>query len=171
MSVERKGKDPFEFTPFAKLVFSCNEIPELPDNTYATWRRLILLEFENVFAENKDTNLINKLKTEEEMSGLLNVALIALKRLIKNNEFDYTKDIETVRKVYELNSNIMAKFVQEGLEALGPNSKEYEVCRDVYGACLELCKTEGRKSPTNAQLGTYLTMALAVGGEVDVASG
>jgi P4 family phage/plasmid primase-like protien len=69
MSVERKGKDPFEFTPFAKLIFSCNEIPELPDNTYATWRRLILLEFENIFEENRDVNLIDKLTTEEEISG------------------------------------------------------------------------------------------------------
>jgi P4 family phage/plasmid primase-like protien len=88
MSVERKGKDPFEFTPFAKLVFSCNEIPELPDNTYATWRRLILLEFENVFEENKDTNLIDKLTTEEEISGLLNLALQNLRQLIRDNEFD-----------------------------------------------------------------------------------
>jgi phage/plasmid-associated DNA primase len=161
VNVERKKKDPFEFTPFAKLVFSCNEIPELPDNTYATWRRLILLEFENVFEDNKDTTLIDKLTTEEEMSGLLNLALQNLKQLVRDNEFAYTKDIETVRNMYEENSNTMAKFKQERIEVLGANSQEYEICRDVYGAHLELCQTLGKKCKTSEQLGTYLTMALA----------
>ncbi len=161
-SVERKGRDPFEFTPFSKLIFSCNEIPELPDNTYATWRRLVLLEFENVFeGENRDVNLFAKLTTPEEMSGLLNQALMALNRLIRNNDFDYTKDIETIRKVYELNSNTKARFVQEGLEILGPNSKEYVICRDVWSAYVDLCDSEGRKPETDKQLGTYLKIALA----------
>jgi P4 family phage/plasmid primase-like protien len=159
MSVERKGKHPFEFTPFSKLVFSCNEIPELPDNTYATWRRLILLEFENVFEENRDTNLINKITTEEEMSGLLNVALQNLRQLIRENEFAYTKDIETVRRAYDLNSNTMTMFVQERIEIAGP--EDFETCINVYGAYLDLCVKEGRRCKTDAELGTYLKMALA----------
>jgi P4 family phage/plasmid primase-like protien len=158
MSVERKGRDPFEFTPSAKLIFSCNEIPELPDNTYATWRRLILIEFENVFEENRDTNLINKLITEEEMSGLLNLALQNLRQLIRDNEFDYTKDIETVRKMYAENSNTMVQFVQNRLEITG-KYEDYEICRDVYGAYLKCCG--GKRAKTIEQLGTYLTMALA----------
>lgn len=60
ISAERKGQDPFNFTPFAKLVFSANEIPELEDKTYSIWRRLILLEFSNVFEENKNVNLIDE---------------------------------------------------------------------------------------------------------------
>jgi putative DNA primase/helicase len=158
MTVERKNRDPFDMRPYAKLVFSCNEIPELPDNTYATWRRLILLEFENVFTENRDTNLIDKLTTESELSGLLNMALYNLKDLIRNNEFSYTKDIETVRKMYKLNSDTLEKFEHEWIEVLGAESREYVICRDVYGKYLETC---GRKAKTDAQLGTYLKMALA----------
>jgi P4 family phage/plasmid primase-like protien len=171
MTVERKNRDPFEFTTHAKLIFSCNEIPELPDNTYATWRRLIL-EFENVFEENKDTNLIDKLISEQEMSGLLNMALIALKRLIKNNTFDYTKDIEAVRKAYDLNSNTMAKFKQERLVVVkheldqnrplpDPSDKYFEICRDVYGDYIDFCNPEGRKPKTDRELGIYLKMTLA----------
>ena len=158
-SAERKGKDPFDFTPFAKLIFSANEIPEIEDKTYSTWRRLILLEFENVFEENKNVNLINELTTEEEMSGLLNVALIALKRLIKNNKFDYTKDVETVRKVYELNSNVKAKFAEEKLVKC--DVKDYVPTRDANDAFAEFCKKEKRPCQTDAQLGTYLAMHFA----------
>jgi phage/plasmid-associated DNA primase len=171
--VERKGRDPFDMTPFAKLIFSCNEIPELPDNTFATWRRLILLEFENLFTdENKDVNLISKLTTDEEVSGLLNEALIALKQLIENNEFAYTKDIETIRKIYETNSNTMAKFKEQRLLVVrdeldnqrplpDPSDRLYEICRDVSDDYMDFCKNEGRNPKTDAQLGTYLKMALA----------
>jgi phage/plasmid-associated DNA primase len=122
---------------------------------------LILLEFENVFEDNKDTTLIDKLTTEEEMSGLLNLALQNLRQLIRDNKFAYTKDIETVRRMYEENSNTMARFVQERIEALGANSQELVICRDAYGDYLDLCQTLGKKCKTDAQLGAYLTMALA----------
>jgi P4 family phage/plasmid primase-like protien len=158
ITAERKGQHPFDFKPYAKLIYSCNEIPELPDNTFATWRRLILIEFGNVFEENKDTNLINKLIAEEEMSGLLNLALQNLRQLIRDNEFDYTKDIETVRRMYEQNSNTMVQFMQERLEITGKH-EDYEICRDVYGDYLDLCG--GKQHKTDAQLGTYLKMALA----------
>jgi hypothetical protein len=52
---------------------------------------------------------------EEEMSGLLNVALQNLRQLIRGNEFAYTKDIETIRKIYDANSNTMAKFKEQRL--------------------------------------------------------
>lgn len=53
------------------------------------------------------------LLTEEEISGLLNEAIFALGELIRDSEFDYTNDIETVRKIYEENSNTMTRFANE----------------------------------------------------------
>lgn len=51
-------------------------------------KRWIILLFDRVFqGEDKDTNLIEKLTTEEELSSLLNLAIIALKQLIKDNGF------------------------------------------------------------------------------------
>lgn len=42
-----------------------------------------LFEFEKIFDdETKDVNLIDKLTTPEELSGLLNLAIAALKRVI-----------------------------------------------------------------------------------------
>jgi hypothetical protein len=58
----------------------------------------------------KDTNLINKLTTPDELSGLLNLSLIALRRLKKDGGF---RDIsvEKVRKEYEYNANTVKAIV------------------------------------------------------------
>jgi P4 family phage/plasmid primase-like protien len=88
---QNKFKDPFSFRNYAKLIFSANKIPESDDDSYAYYRRWLILEFENIFEdENRDTKLIEKLTTPEELSGLLNLTLIALKKLRKDNGF---KDI------------------------------------------------------------------------------
>ena len=57
----------------------------------------------------KDTNLINKLNTPDELSGLLNLALIALRQLKKDGGFR----VERVRKEYEHNSNTVKAFLYD----------------------------------------------------------
>ena len=92
---QNKFKDPFSFRNYAKLLFSANKIPESDEQTYAYYRRWLILEFEKIFDDNRNTKLIDKLTTPEELSGLLNLALIALKKLRADNGF---KDI-SVEKV------------------------------------------------------------------------
>jgi P4 family phage/plasmid primase-like protien len=70
---QNKFKDPFSFRNYAKLIFSANKIPESDDETYAYYRRWLILEFEKIFDEARDTRLIDKLSTPEELSGLLNL--------------------------------------------------------------------------------------------------
>ena len=95
----RNSKIHLNFRVLCRLIFSANEIPESDDKSFAYFRRWIILFFEKVFeGKNNDTKLIEKLTTPEEMSGLLNLALIALKQLIKDNEFIHTDDIATVRE-------------------------------------------------------------------------
>ena len=101
MKAEKKHCQPFDFQNYAKLFFSANEIPQSEDKTYAYFRRWIIFFFENVFeGDDNDPNLIDRLTTQEEMSGLLNLALIALKQLIKDNGFIHIDDIAKIEKDY-----------------------------------------------------------------------
>ena len=45
ISAEFKGKDPFEFEPYAKFIFSANSLPRVKDSTGAVISRLILIPF------------------------------------------------------------------------------------------------------------------------------
>jgi hypothetical protein len=79
------------------------------------------------FEENKNVNLIDQLTIEEEMSGL-DGSLTALGELIRDNQFDYTKDIETVRSIYEVNSSTMLKFAKARMY---PTGKEEDSLSEV----------------------------------------
>lgn len=103
---QRKYGRPFDFSSHAKLIYSTNEIPESDDQTEAYFKRWIILLFDRVFrGEEKDTNLIEKLTTKDELSGLLNLALIALKQLIKDDWFRHADDIETTKRKYNENAS------------------------------------------------------------------
>jgi P4 family phage/plasmid primase-like protien len=109
---EKYGK-PFSYRNHAKLIFSTNKIPDSDDKSYAYYKRWLILSFDKVFhGTSKDTNLINKLITPNELSGLLNLALIALRQLKKIGGF---RDIsvEKVRKEYEYNSNTVKAFLDD----------------------------------------------------------
>jgi putative DNA primase/helicase len=140
ISAEKKMQQPFQFRPFAKLVYSANELPEFEDKTYAIWRRMIIFSFENVFEENKD--LISKLTTQEELSGLLNLALIGLRQLIKDNGFAYIDDIKTITKEYTLTANSVSKFLENKCEVTG-SQKDYIICRELWSVYFNFCKSNG----------------------------
>ncbi|MEM4592626.1 MAG: phage/plasmid primase, P4 family [Thermosphaera sp.] len=60
---ERKFKDGFTSYNYAKMIFSANELPEVNEDTYAVWRRWIVLEFPNRFKP--DPEFFNKTFMDE----------------------------------------------------------------------------------------------------------
>jgi phage/plasmid-associated DNA primase len=73
----------------------------------------LILVFDKVFDDDtKDTELIHKLTTQEELSGLLNLALVALRKLRIDGGF---RDIsvERIRQRYEENANTIKAFLDQ----------------------------------------------------------
>jgi putative DNA primase/helicase len=103
------------FTPIILILVESRQsnLEDSDDKSYAYFKRWLILSFDRVFQGiTKDTNLINKLTTPNELSGLLNLALIALRQLKKDCGF---RDIsvEKVRKEYEYNSNTVKAFIDD----------------------------------------------------------
>lgn len=95
------------------VIFSANKIPYSDDTGHAYYKRWLILHFERSFREGaKDINLIHKLKTDNELSGLLNLALVGLKQLEKHGSFRDIS-IEDVKRDYEQKSNIVKAFLQD----------------------------------------------------------
>ncbi|PWU82416.1 MAG: hypothetical protein DLM72_01990 [Candidatus Nitrosopolaris wilkensis] len=137
---QKKGRDPFDYSNYAKLIFSANQILQSDDRTYAYFKRWIIFHFEYTFTRNcRDTNLIDKLSTETELSGQLNLALIALKKLIKDNDFVYADDIKTVEESY-LKNNAIVQFLRD--RCIIDASEKDCVSRDLYHAYIEYCKSK-----------------------------
>jgi P4 family phage/plasmid primase-like protien len=145
---QEKYHDRFYFHNYAKLFFSANRIPAANDDTYAYFRRWIIFSFENIFeGDNIDVTLIDKLTTEREISGLLNLSLKALKRLMKDGEFANIDNIDVVRKEYNRNSSSVYGFIADKCDVyddLRDRGKPYSTpTRVIYEHYITYCKEKG----------------------------
>jgi len=144
LMAEKKNKNPFKFKPFARLVFSCNELPRnYVDRTEGFYRRLIIVPFSRQIEKSKiDKSL--KYKFQREKEGILNWALEGLKRLYENNfEFSENELTDGVKKEYKRENNNVISFVEECCELDGLFS-----CSriEIYEAYKEFCGEAGLKA-------------------------
>jgi len=131
-----------------------NQLPSLPEDNLAMWRRIILIDFPNQFTgESADKNLIAKLTTEEELSGLLNLALQHLKSVQTKGRFSYYRSIDEVRREYLLKTDPALVFIKERCieESDSRISKE-----DMYQAFVSFCQEVKRPALGKNQFGAKL---------------
>jgi putative DNA primase/helicase len=147
ITAERKFQQPFNYVNYDKLLYSANKVPEVYDDTTAFFRRWIIQVFPNEFiGANADPHILDKLTTEEELSGLLNKALIALQRLLEKGQFSYSKTTEEIREDYIRKSSPIAAFVMDCLEV---DSDAFIEKKALYNEFAEYCR--GRSLPTVVQ--------------------
>ncbi len=134
ITVERKFGGFFEYVNYAKMIFSTNKLPMSYDDTDAFYRRWVIINFPNKFNETNGKGLMEKLTTDEELSGLFNRAIIGFKRLIDNGKFSGQKSIEAIREQYVRLSDSVQAFVMDCLETSSGGWIEKKQLYKVYGA-------------------------------------
>ncbi|PGS18929.1 DNA primase [Bacillus cereus] len=147
LNVERKGKDPFDFTNYAKLIFSANEMPRINDFSDGLGRRLQIVPFKAKFTPNDedyDPFITDKLLSDESMRYVLNMALKSLKRLLVEKKFTKSKAVEDELIKYQEENNPIISFVNnEDVEL------ERAVVGDVYLQYKVYCAENGFQSVSN----------------------
>ena len=107
----------FSFLNIAKMLFSANRAPQIKEDTDAVFRRLIVIPCNNKFEGVKcDHNILAKITTPNELSGLLNFAIEGLKRLLQQGMFTNEQTTEEIRANYIRQSNSAKAFIEEKLE-------------------------------------------------------
>jgi len=110
---ERKFKNAFPFKSYAKLIFSANELPQVNDKTYAFYRRVYIIGFQNII-QNPDPFILEKITNPEELSGLAWQLIKILKKRKENNYiFSQNPDVKEMEVMYEDLSNPLNKFLRE----------------------------------------------------------
>jgi putative DNA primase/helicase len=138
LTTEKKFKDFFSFTNYAKLIFSTNKLPETYDYTPAFFRRWVLINFPNTFVgESCNPRILHRLITPNELSGLFNLAVKGLKRLMGRGEFSNTESIEETKQRYIWMSDSLHAFVEEKIEA---DTERWIPKEDFYNAYAEFCR-------------------------------
>ncbi len=106
ITAELKYRDAFEFRPFARLIFSANHFPAARYGTQAYFDRWLLIPFERRYRGSKRDipreALDARLSVPQELSGALNRALPALRRLRESNRFSETGSVRRTCAEFEL---------------------------------------------------------------------
>jgi putative DNA primase/helicase len=115
--IERKNQKAYDTTLYAKLFFNANKMPESEDMSDAYNRRVIIISFPNRFdGAREDKQLIAKLTTEHEISGIFNLLMVYLRRIAKTKElYVNEKTTEEKRAKYERAVNPIKAFLDEAL--------------------------------------------------------
>jgi len=151
LSAQRKFLKPITFVNYAKFIFACNDLPMVYDNSKGFWDRWVLLEFPYTFITKeeyeklidktnfkiRDEDIIEKITTTKEMSGLLNNFLDGLDRLNKNRDFSNTLGSDEIKNIWIRKSNSFTAFCMDNLES------EYDTYiskKDMRKKYYEYCK-------------------------------
>ena len=140
---EKKGvQDVFSFVNFAKFVIYANRVPKIEDESFAFWERVIAINYPHEFKGTKaKKNHYKTIIKEDGLSGVLNWALVGLKRL-KDKAWEYTDSVSQTNAKLSMKrqSQPVASFVEEWTEfdRNGYITKEaffdaYKIYCDVYG--------------------------------------
>ena len=149
ISINRKNKQEVTLVLPTKLVFLVNELPMLNDTSMGFERRLLILPFLQTFTSDKqDKNLPKKLSSE--ISGILNWAIIGLKRLIEQNyQFTVSESMKRAKEQYLGVANPVERFVDETIVAKPANVIDNSVLLDNYSIWLasNFISPKGTNSP------------------------
>jgi len=114
IDAERKHQHPFTFKPFCKLIFSANRMPTSYDKSPAFYRRWLIIPFPNTFeGAAADPDMLDKITTSGELSGLLNKAIDRLRTLEERRGFAEPETVVEAMKTYKLTSDGMVAFLSE----------------------------------------------------------
>lgn len=113
---------PIEMTRYCKFMFNANTLPRV-EQTEAFFRRQLIIPFTQIISESeKDIDLPNKIITTE-LSGIFNMILEGLRRLVKQGGFTKSKMIDDQLNLYRKESNNVELFLEEERYTKSTNGK------------------------------------------------
>jgi len=119
INVQKKNQPSFPMISFAKHIFSANTIPDVDEVNDAFFQRWLVIDFNRSFRgtpkENK--NLSDEITTPDELSGLLNIVMKRMPKLLKNDVvFKNAPNGQELRRVWKDRANSVESFINNQIE-------------------------------------------------------
>ena len=140
ISAQHKNLPPFTLQPFAKLVFSSNQMPDVNEEPDAFFQRWLVVDFANTFrgTDRENKNLLDELTTPEEFSGLLNEVMKRMPKILKNEGvFKNAPSGYELKRTWKDHANSVESFINNQI-MIEENAKIAK--EDLYNIYLIYCR-------------------------------
>ena len=151
--------DPFDFYPYATLIFSANNIPRIKDTTGAVTKRMVIIPFNAIFTKNDpdfDPFINEKLCATECMEYLVKLGVDALINVIMRNGFSNCAASDKEMELYKVSNDSVLSFILE----FGAENIENQTISSVYSAYELHCSNNGLKPTTQIMMSKKIKTAL-----------
>ena len=143
IAVEEKFKARQNIKPYAKHIFTANELPKVSDTTNGYYRRLFIISFEAKFTEEEKANFnFNELIQEEALEYLAYMAISSYCKIKENfsNEIESMKIVE----LYKIeNNNVLSYFKDDDCINMFLKGVNCKYKCDVYEHYKNYCQNNG----------------------------
>lgn len=113
IQAEVKYKSDIKFKPIAKHLISMNAFPGLKEKTNAFFRRIIVMEYLQVFeGDAADPRRAEKI-IEKELNGIFIWALKGLERVLERQRIQVPESVEQAKERFRHKANPVLGFVEE----------------------------------------------------------
>ena len=151
MQVKLLYQDRFTARIESRMIFVFNQIPRFRDDNDATAKKMLVIGFNRVYSDDeKDTQLIEKLTTEENKEAFVKLAVDAMKQVLENN-VTFTVSDESRRVVARIieESDQFASFVADtvGDDNTWVQLLDGKTTADVYTMFRDWTVAEGYTAP------------------------
>lgn len=140
-TVEEKFKDRHTIKPYAKHIFTANELPKVADTSNGYFRRLFIIPFEAVFTDLEKINFnFKELITEQALDYLAAIALQEYIIARREHAFINEEESKNIIETYKMDSNTVIAYLYDKdrmrcLLRSGRVRKRNEVFADYINYC------------------------------------
>lgn len=152
---QRKHEKAFDFNPYAKHIITTNNLPVTSDRSFGFFRRWNLIRFRQTFLNAKeDREIIKEFKSKREpykiadpfleekltneLDGVLLWAVVGLKRLLSQQGFSYSRQVDKMRTIFQIRSSTVEVFAKRYFDKSEPTA--VTLLQDAYKKYVEFCK-------------------------------
>lgn len=136
--------EPFTIHDYCRFMFACNELPKSVEHSDGYHRRFLVIPFDVQIPKNeRDVDLKNKIVNAGELSGIFNLILEGLERILKQRKFSFCEQVDDVSAKFKKESNSVLMFIDEcNLER---SITDYKPIAELYPQYKRYCDSAGCK--------------------------
>lgn len=142
ITAERKGQDPFTFTPLAKHVFATNQVPDIENASEAFYNRWLFVTFPNTVPPAEQTEDLDEQIVSDEAAGILNWMLEGYARLQEQGRFSSERSLTDKEEIWADYGDSTDRFVSQCLD-ITKVADDSIAKQDVYTAYTGFCEERG----------------------------